>query len=704
MRLKALSVALALGLLAPGAHAGLGEVRVLSAAGEPFLAEIPLLDEPGLSDPYASLASAQQYPFLESFSAKAFQLKVMTVEDRPGQYVVRVMGPVMAPDEVLDFALELAWASGREVRAYHAQADATRSPAASFASTDGAQSGERAANSAAAEFLAFGEARVLSAKGVPLQAEIDLLGRWPAELRDEDFVLRPGKGLAGEQLAVRYHQAAGHQWLTLHGQQAQSGDELTFVLETHAHGLQVQRSFSLSPAHAAMGSKQPLPRHIAHAPGGRYQVRAGDTLSQIVSRLAEGTQRRNELALQIVRSNAHAFVAGDPNRLLAGAVLRLPGHAAARPTLAPSLHAKAPSKAAPVPAVEAEPSAAERAQQEAERQRILHLHQAQQRIAQLEAEIRRIAATDREPAKPTKAPASSPAVVAKQDEDLLAALDDWVLTGIGGVSVLSLLAWAVWHRRKQQLRESLAATPARWVPEPAAASSEAVVAALPDSGAEPDVAEAAPAVAPAAVVLAPAASETEPQSESQSESQAESAAVTPLTTSDYPPVAQAQTLPVGDVLAEVDVLLVYGRREQAEQMLRAALQQTPQADEVRYKLLEVLAQAGATEPFESEALDVLAMSGPDSELWQRVQLLGARFDGGNPLYRAAESATPTAAAPFAEPSREPVRQIVRKVNGNEAVPVSALADTDDEAAALARLYREMGDSEMADALLKGDSD
>ncbi|MEQ6289496.1 FimV family protein [Vogesella sp. GCM10023246] len=677
-------------MLAPGAHAGLGEVRVLSAAGEPFLAEIPLLDEPGLTDPYASLASSQQYPFLESFSAKAFQLKIMTVEDHPGQYVVRVMGPVMAPDEVLDFALELAWASGREVRAYHAQADTVRSSAGNIAVAGSGLPGERTASAPAADFLAFGEARLLSATGLPLQAEIDLLGSWPAELRDEDFVLRLGKGMAGDQVAVRYHQAAGHQWVTLHGQQALTGGELAFVLETHAHGLQVQRSYRLAPVNAAVGSKQPPHSHAVHA-GGRYQVRAGDTLSEIVSRLAEGTQRRNELALQIVRNNAHAFVDGDPNRLLAGAWLRLPGQASPRPTLAVPAPAKAVgsavSKTVPAHVDEAKPSAAERAQQEAERQRILHLHQAQQRIAQLEAEIRRIAATDREPAQPPKAPASSPTVVAKQDEDLLVALDDWVLTGIGGVSVLSLLAWAVWHRRKQQLRGSLAAAPTRWVTEPAPA--------VVDPDVSP-VAEAGPMDVPVPAVVPP----TEP----------EAAPEVPPSALDLPPAEPVPALPVTDVLAEVEVLLVYGRREQAEQMLRVALQQDPQADAVRYKLLELLAQAGATEPFEAEALDVLAISGPDSALWQRVQLLGARFDGGNPLYRAPEAVPspvftpPAAAEAFDEPQREPVRQIARKVNGNEAVPASALADTDDEAAALARLYREMGDSEMADALLKGDGD
>ena len=36
--------------------------------------------------------------------------------------------------------------------------------------------------------------------------------------------------------------------------------------------------------------------------------------------------------------------------------------------------------------------------------------------------------------------------------------------------------------------------------------------------------------------------------------------------------------------------------------------------------------------------------------------------------------------------------------------VAELAETDAETAALAQLYREMGDTEMADALLKGNGD
>ncbi|WP_217450727.1 type IV pilus assembly protein FimV [Vogesella oryzae] len=691
MRLKALSVALALGLLAPGAHAGLGEVRVLSAAGEPFLAEIPLVDEPGLAAPYASLASAQQYPFLESFSAKAFQLKIVTLEEHPGQYVVRVMGPVMAPEEVLDFALELAWASGREVRAYHAEAHVPQGGVAGAASAVASQASAHETSAPSANYLAFGEAHLLSSSGMPLLAEIALQGQWPAGLQDDDFVIRLGKGLEGDRVSIHYHQAGGHQWLTLQGQQLIVGPDLKFALGTHANGLLVERSFHLTLANAAARTKAAteLPKP---ALGTRYQVRAGDTLSGIVSSLAGGRLRRNELALQLVHDNPHAFVNGDPNKLLAGAWLRLPPHVPTRPSVTVVTSSKTAVKAEPVHAVDASASAGEHAKQEADRQRIQHLHQAQQRIAQLEAEIRRIAAMDREPAKQPKVLASSPAEVARKDEDLLAALDDWVLTGIGGASVMSLLAWAVWHRRKRQLRESLTAKPTKWTPEaPDVAKDVPETRMSPALGNDAIASEAAAGESLALNIDAPVPVQVESLPETET-------AV----------VEQAQPMSAADVLAEVDVLLVYGRREQAEQLLRTALRQEPQAEAIRYKLLQLLAQTGATEPFEAEALDVLAMTGPEGGLWQRVQQLGASFDGGNPLYRSAVvEELPVVTPPAAEeairqPVREPVRQVVRKVSGNEMVPPSALADNDDEAAALARLYREMGDSEMADALLKGD--
>lgn len=835
MRLKALSVALALGMLAPLAHAGLGEIRVLSAAGEPFLAEIPVLEEPGMLAPYASLASTQQYPFLDSYTARAFQLKILTVEEQPGRYVIRVMGPVMSADEALDFALELAWAAGREVRAYHA-APRAESQAAS-------QSPDSRASVAAVSpdsMLAFGEAQLLSRHGEPLLAEIPLHGEWPEALADGDFLFRRTTATPEGLVAVQYHHSAQRRWLTLQGLLPLQGDELVFVLETRARGMLVARSYRLplrQAAGQAVVARQPgLKNHAA-----LYRVQAGDTLSSLVHGMVRGLAQRNQLALQIVRDNPHAFVDGNPNRLLAGALLQLPQRPATRSVAHGGKAKPAPvqvvAKPVQVPPAQVAPAApvaapaqasaplAATASAEEERQRIQRLHAAQQRINKLEQEIQRIADSQH-----SVASAPQPEPTAQHDSDLMAVLDDWVLTGVGGASVLSLLAWALWRRRRQhgqdaeqeQLRAEQAAAaealkqrtseallpvdvpseaievtelPASEPPatpeiattvaddsqmlmldlpaEPAPDSMAPVLAAAdiePAAEAEPDAAaqvepEPNPDPAPAVQTEPPLAAEPDmvapplvaalPEEGAGAAAQPEAELAMAATDVDVPvdmpppepPAATVEAVEVDEVLAEADVHLLYDHRDEAIQVLRSALQRAPQAEPLRHRLLQLLADEGDRAAFEAEALDALASGGANGPLWGRVQQLGRSIDPTNPLYGApatvaavaasgpavsqtesaasaiteeppvapatvsaapspvaASAAPPSAAASVAPaamaPAREAPRQ-VRRVAANQPVAVAELAENDAETAALAQLYREMGDTEMADALLKG---
>lgn len=828
MRLKALSVALALGMLAPLAHAGLGEIRVLSAAGEPFLAEIPVLDEPGMLAPYASLASSQQYPFLDSYSASAFQLKILTVEEQPGRYVVRVMGPVMSANEALDFALELAWAAGREVRAFHAAPRADMLAAEPSVTTP----------VAAPVPLAFGEARVQSRPGEPLLAEVPLQGEWPDALTDGDFLFRRTAATPEGLVAVKYHQDGTRRWLTLQGLLPLQGEELVFVLETRARGMLVARSYRLPLRLSATGQTVVARQPGVSSKAGLYRVQAGDTLSSLVHGLARGLAQRNQLALQIVRDNPHAFVDGNPNRLLAGALLQLPQRQVARvpthvakpkalsgaekPELTPP-----PRKVPPAPAVVVPPAAIKPApasapvsaptlNAEEERQRIQRLHAAQQRINKLEQEIQRIADSQH-----AAASAPQPEPTAQHDADLMAALDDWVLTGIGGASVLSLLAWALWRRRRQQAaepaQEQLRAQQAAAAEALKQRTSEAVqvaavapadaieVTELPSMPAEEPVVTGAnddqmlmlelpDEVGASAVEVGLAASsdvlpetaqlsaeeqpepalapqpEPEPEPEQLDTQPLETAPEVVAPAEPFPvdaddtarsdmiteidsmlsiadgestdalPQADAEVasgaplLQVDEVLAEVDVHMLYGHRDEAIQVLRSALSRAPQAEPLRHRLLQLLAEAGDRAAFEAEALDALASGGAGSTLWGKVLPLGASIDPANPLYGAQPAApvVPVPEAALAQPAvirpavapaeplmpapqpapdvpppapapREPARQ-VRRVAANQPVAVAELAETDAETAALAQLYREMGDTEMADALLKGNGD
>ena len=56
-----------------------------------------------------------------------------------------------------------------------------------------------------------------------------------------------------------------------------------------------------------------------------HRVRRGETLAMIVAKYYGGSAVGRQMFEQIVQSNPRAFVGANPNRLLSGVVLRLPG-------------------------------------------------------------------------------------------------------------------------------------------------------------------------------------------------------------------------------------------------------------------------------------------------------------------------------------------------------------------------------------------
>ena len=87
-----------------------------------------------------------------------------------------------------------------------------------------------------------------------------------------------------------------------------------------------------------------------------------------------------------------------------------------------------------------------------------------------------------------------------------------------------------------------------------------------------------------------------------------------------------------DPVAEADVYMAYGRDTQAEEILLEALQKDPQRTAIHAKLLEIYANRRSLKQFETLASELYAQTagiGPD---WEKVALLGASLDPGNPLY------------------------------------------------------------------------
>lgn len=647
------------------AWAGLGALRVLSGPDEAFYAEIPVEPEPGLSAPSALLAPLERYAMLGPYSAGAAQLQMKTREISPGRYMISVSGPQLARDENFHFALELSWSSGRVVREYQIPAD-SRLPHGGDKKAPAplALPAERPTAISGGDGLAFGDGRLLSARGLPLRAEFELLGDWPAlQEITKQFSLSQTEGLPGEeQHRFDVTQRGGRLWLRLGGTRPVRAAQIAFSLQAQLDGSSVVRHFSFAVPRAGRHYQRRIAAQAAHG----YLVRDGDTLGRLAQRHAP--QAVQAWMDEVFRRNPQAFAHGDRNHLFAGAWLLLPDGARraeaapvaaadVTPPAATAAPASAPAAAAPhaAPVTASAPQAAVHATASAPAEDVLikkRLQEAQQRMQWLEAEIARLSA--RPPAAVPNAAPLSEAESGFLDERLT----EWLVGGIGGVSVASLLAWMLLRRRRQ-----------------------AAVKNLPFMTVMPDV----------TVSMDLAASER------------------PLPQ----PVAADINIDAIDVFAEADVLMAYGRFDAAETLLRDALHAEPAREDLRLKLLDLVARKGNKGEFEEMALDVLAIFGPQSTMWGRVQQLGDGLDPDNPLYHGDEGARsipqqlthpPVDSLPLPDgqwlDDKAPLS--VNDFAANDQTTVSLAQALPDTAPVeeLARLYREMGDSETADTLLR----
>ena len=90
-----------------------------------------------------------------------------------------------------------------------------------------------------------------------------------------------------------------------------------------------------------------------------------------------------------------------------------------------------------------------------------------------------------------------------------------------------------------------------------------------------------------------------------------------------------------DPLTEADVYLAYGRIQQAEDVLQAALATSPEDSAIRLKLLEVYHAAGNTAAFDREASAFRDGVTEEDAVWMQVASMGHAMSPGNDLYRAA---------------------------------------------------------------------
>jgi pilus assembly protein FimV len=219
------------------------------------------------------------------------------------------------------------------------------------------------------------------------------------------------------------------------------------------------------------------------------------------------------------------------------------------------------------------------------------------------------------PATPAAAPAAPADKAAKSGGFMDKVKENpYILAGAGLlVALLAAGGGVLAMRRRKKKSEDGPAEPAI-EPEPAPSPEPVVAAAVPVAEPEPEPEpEAEPAVEP---VAAPAEA------------------------------AVVEEAPV-DPIAEADMYIAYGRDEQAEDILKLALQAQPERQALHAKLLEIYAKRGDVDNFNRVALNLHALSGGLNETWVKAAALGLSIDPTNPLYGG------TPAEPEPEPEEAP---------------------------------------------------
>ncbi|WP_116828220.1 FimV/HubP family polar landmark protein [Pseudomonas syringae] len=496
-----------------------------------------------------------------------------------------------------------------------------------------------------ASALGLGEITLHSALNQPLDAEIQLLET--GGLSNEDVVARLASPeafakagmervfflndlrftpvLRGDRGVIRVvsSKPVTEPYLSFLVQLARpNGDllhEYTLLLDpaTSAQGLAATRSRNQQrSASSATESRMPVAPPAA-VQGKHYTVASGDTLNGIASRLQGNKVSASQLADGIRSLNPQVFAAGAGSALKVGQDLLLPDAAVLPTAAAPAASAAAPSpKPAELQRTAEQLSAAAIENQQLTQSLEALKAQTQELQEQMSGKDKQIialrsdlataqsAATPVAPATVTPAPvtpAAAPAqLVAASGSDSFLSLPI-LLAAV--LIVLLLVAFAYSKRRQQRMESGASAiSPDDPLIKPAQAAMLPVFEV--------------PAVAPQPVAQSPS---TPPPAK--------------------PSPAQRSPGSAPDALDGVSIYIAYGRFTEAMGILRSALETQPERDDIRIRLLELLAEQGDGSGFVREEQAALE-HGVDP---QTIQDIRDRF----PQLKAAEVAPLAAIVPAA---------------------------------------------------------
>ena len=626
--------------------AGLGNLSVTSALGQPLAAEIELLaaDKAELDSLAATLASDQAFRDARiEYAPVLSTLRFAVVKKPNGKAVLKVTSSRPVNDPFIDMLIELNWASGRLVREYTVLLDPpgvakkqTIKPAAVVSAQTAAPAPKAAPAPAATVEPAPEPEKVIKARPAPVPQ--DAAPSTPAG----DYTVAGQSGASGAD--------------TVH---VKRGDTLASIAQrVRPEGIALEQ--------ALVG----LYRENTHAFAGKniHRLKAGKTLkvpSAEAFAAIDNKEARREIKLQTADWQAY-------RQKLADAVVAAPATDSSAPGQAASgkITPKVDDQAAPAspvakdvlklskvtPPAEKDAAAAQalqdkiRAQEEDATAREKALKESSSRVAALEKQVQDMQALVKmqeeaarqaaekaaqqpapaaesapapaapavaePPAPPAAAQPEVPPIVVPPTEKTESAapwysvLLDNPLYWAAGAALIGLGGLLWWMTSAGRRRKP--------------------VTALDDSIMTGGEAPLNP------VVGAAAAGGNINTGDTSFLTDFSQAGLGTIDTHDVDPIAEAE------------VYMAYGRDAQAEEILKEALVKNPDRQEIRMKLLEIYAARRNTTAFESVAGELYAAVGNKSNsLWDKAAEMGRSIDPTNPLYGDVQAGVPTppAAAP-----------------------------------------------------------
>ncbi|WP_081662576.1 FimV/HubP family polar landmark protein [Thermithiobacillus tepidarius DSM 3134] len=600
MRKKWLGGALlGLGAMAPmaGWALGLGDISVLSRPGEPFRAQIPLrsVNPDQMADLQVHLASPSAFEIVGI--PRTASLDALNLRIKPGPTpMVLVSSSRPLQEGTLRFLLELEWGGGKLVKEYVAAVDAPEGHRPAVVS--------------------------LPAASTPV------------------FVPQPAPAAAprGNRPAVAPATPA-QSWARVPAYGPITAKDNLYRIAARMRG---DSSLSISRVMAALYQSNPG----AFNAGNPDSLKPGAVLTapprSVVAAISEAEAGRilsNRVQSPGAAANAQAKQAAQPNGARAQP---LPAAAKSAPSSQARMQPAAPShpSAADKPALYITAPAASHAQANAASPELTEqLQSLQEANLANKKESELLAKSMASLSKQVQEQQRMLLELQNQSADAMAAsvqsslLKNPLMLLMLGSNALALLLVVWLLLRVRRTNEDVALT-------------QAMLRTMEDEGLLRARAEPASmdTVQPITVASTPAPAR-------------ESAAFAPAASSPAAPAAKPAPVPEAaevDVLDQADLYLTYGRVQQAQEVLEAALTSQASRKEIYVKLLDLYAQQGKMDDYLDLAERMRGRFGKDNAAWRAVAAQGMMLFPDNPLFQdeAADTAAVETAAPQAAAALE----------------------------------------------------